>query len=78
MQVIHIYGWELTTVLLDNLILLLWTTVFTCLGYVGGRVHGALREEGPRLTPGVQPRMYCACGYEPHNCVGCKTEAHDG
>lgn len=43
MQVIHIYGWELSTVLLDNLILLLWTSVFTTLGYVAGRVHAAMK-----------------------------------
>lgn len=43
MEVVHIYGWELSRVLLDNLLLLLWTAVFTGLGYVLGRVHAEIK-----------------------------------
>lgn len=44
MEIVHVYGWELTKVMIDNLILLLWTIVFACLGYIGGRIHATMIE----------------------------------
>lgn len=67
MEVVHVYGWELSRVLLDNLLLLLWTAAFSGLGYVFGRVHAEIKltelakARGEVETMTIAMKYACEC-----------------